>query len=551
MLKDSTARVLVSELSELSEELPTHLTHLTHPTQLCYVIYTSGSTGRPKGTMIEHGPLVNRLNWMQKQYAIDENSTLLQKTPFTFDVSVWEIFWWALVGAKLCVLAAGAEKDPARLVDTIELNRVTVIHFVPSMLNAFLDYIDGAGKTRNISALKQVIASGEALTLQQVRRFNELVYKQNRTKLANLYGPTEATIDVSYFDCPGEDDHLDLVPIGKPIDNIRLYIVNNDLQLQPVRVTGELCIAGVGLARGYLNKPELTAEKFDHDLRDFQDYQDERKNKKFLRGVQGGSFYKKSPPGRRRQKIYLTGDLARWLPDGNIEFLGRKDRQVKVRGFRIELAEIENKLSRHDKIREAVVLAIEDPERDKRLYLYAYIVSEGDITRSELREYLSGKLPDYTIPSYFIAVDRIPLTPNGKVDRKALEASALRVETGVKFVKPRNDIEALIARTWQEVLHTEAVSVYDNFFDVGGTSIDMIQLNWKLQEIFKADDLLMDIFRYPTIRSFAGHMEQGRQSIEKDRDIAAAPRAVPVSREEIKQKRKNQKARRNITDVAN
>jgi hypothetical protein len=185
------------------------------------------------------------------------------------------------------------------------------------------------------------------------------------------------------------------------------------------------------------------------------------------------------------------------------------------------------------------------------LYLYAYIVGEGDINRTGLREYLSGKLPDYMIPSYFTAVEKIPLTPNGKVDRKALEASASSVQTGVKFVKPRNDIEALIAKTWQEVLHTEAISVYDNFFDVGGTSIDMIQLNWKLQEIFKADDLLMEIFRYPTIRSFAGHMEGGQRRMEEDRDMAAAPRAVPVSREEIKQKRRNQKARRNTTNVSN
>lgn len=292
---------------------------------LAYVIYTSGSTGKPKGVMIDHYSLVNRLHWMQKNYPVGADDLILQKTPYTFDVSLWELFWWAVAGARVCFLRPGGEKDPAAIVTAIAEYQVTTIHFVPSMLNAFLGYIESLDDITRLKSLKQVFASGEALNIQQVTKFNRLFHQKSGAKLHNLYGPTEATVDVSYFDCSASQAP-EVVPIGKPVDNIRLYILNRDNQLQPVGVPGELHIAGDGLARGYLNRPELTEEKFIPD------------------------------PFEPGSRLYKTGDLARWLPDGNIEFLGRMDSQIKIRGFRIELGEIENQLALIKTIKDAAVI---------------------------------------------------------------------------------------------------------------------------------------------------------------------------------------------------
>jgi amino acid adenylation domain-containing protein/FkbM family methyltransferase len=303
-------------------------------TSLAYIIYTSGSTGKPKGVMIQHDSLINRLHWMQKQYPIDQKDIILQKTPFTFDVSLWEIFWWSITGARVCCLLPGGEKDPQMIIDTIEKHLITIMHFVPSMLNVFLEFVKNNGQVKQVSGLKQIIASGEALTLPMVRQFNDLLYRANGTRLANLYGPTEATVDVSFFDCsPGEP--LPRIPIGKPIDNIKLYVLDNHLQPMPVGIAGELCIAGDGLARGYLNRPGLTSERF-------------------------LSISNRSHRSYISKKIYRTGDLVKWLPDGNIEFLGRIDHQVKIRGFRIELGEIENQLLRYSPVKEAVATLVED-----------------------------------------------------------------------------------------------------------------------------------------------------------------------------------------------
>ncbi|WP_291571170.1 non-ribosomal peptide synthetase, partial [Clostridium sp. UBA4548] len=314
MLKDSGSKVLLSsnELVEtikfsgevidlcdenLVNENSVNLEKINDSSNLAYIIYTSGTTGNPKGAMIEHRSLVNRLNWMQKKYPITEKDTILQKTTYTFDVSVWEILWWSLVGAKVCMLTPNAEKDPMKIIETIDKYEVTTMHFVPSMLDVFL-YCVGENKNNiNLSSLRQVFSSGEALNFKQVSKF----YKefQNDKKLINLYGPTEATIDVSYFDCC--NDSKKIIPIGKPIDNTGLYILNNN-DVAPIGVAGELYIGGHGLARGYVNRQELTAEKFVDN------------------------------PFEPGTKMYKTGDLARWLPDGNIEFLGRVDNQVKIRG---------------------------------------------------------------------------------------------------------------------------------------------------------------------------------------------------------------------------
>jgi tyrocidine synthetase-3 len=456
--------------------------------QLAYIIYTSGTTGQPKGTAIEHHSLVNRLCWMQKKYPIDEKDTILHKTPFNFDVSVWEIFWWSIVGAKVCLLVPGGEKDPGTIADTVAGNRVTVMHFVPSMLNAFLDYLQENGNTGRLACLKQVICSGEALTVTQVKRFDELLSGKNSIRLANLYGPTEATIDVSYYDCFTQDD-LNLIPIGKPIDNIQLHILDKNLHIQPVGIAGELYIAGVGLARGYINQPELTVEKF-VEHRSYRSYR---------------SYIPK--------RIYKTGDLTKRLSDGNIVFLGRIDHQVKIRGFRIELEEIKTRLLNHRHIKEAVVLAQEHEADNKSLC--AYIAADGPLNVSELREYLSLQLPAYMVPSFFKQLDRIPLTANGKVDRKALRSSGRSLQVGVKYVPPRSQTQIKIASIWKELLQLEKVGIHDKFFDIGGTSMDVIKVNARIKKEFAGEIPLIVMYKYSTVAALAHFLEQGGGEADK------------------------------------
>jgi D-alanine--poly(phosphoribitol) ligase subunit 1 len=389
---EAAIEIINLEAEENYRESPVNLPHINGPQNLAYVIYTSGSTGKPKGVMIEHRPVVNRLHWMQKKYPLNENDRILQKTPFFFDVSVWELFWWSMVGASVCFLLPGFEKFPQAIVETVETRHITTMHFVPSMMSAFLGYMENSGDVPRLANLKQVFCSGEALKPAHVERFNKTLYQQNGTRLINLYGPTEATVDVSYFDCPTDTDGTEIqcIPIGKPIDNIQLYVMDKNFREQPVGTEGELCIGGVGLARGYLNRPKLTAEKF-VEHRSYRSY---------------------------KSYIYRTGDLTRWLPDGNIEFLGRMDFQVKIRGLRIELGEIESILSHHPAVRDCVVLVKETTETI--INLVAYMVTKIGISEVELKKYMKSLLPDYMVPSEFVVLDALPLTPSGKVDRKKL-----------------------------------------------------------------------------------------------------------------------------------
>ncbi len=361
---------------------------LNKPQDLAYVIYTSGSTGKPKGVMIEHRSLVNRLHWMQQAYPIDESDVVLQKTPYYFDVSVWELFWWALQGAKLCFLMPGGERNPLAIVETIKKHQVSVMHFVPSMLNVFLEYLDGksAGVLRSLASVRRVFASGEALTPSHVRKFNDVWSSKTGVRLTNLYGPTEATVDVSYFDCPAQND-FDNIPIGRPIHNTRLYVIRDGQQVA-IGEPGELCIAGIGLARGYLNNATLTDEKFTDN------------------------------PVNPGERIYRTGDIARWLPDGNIEYLGREDHQVKIRGLRIELGEIENTIREYTGITDCVALVKKYSENI--ILIIAYVVCKSDLEVEGLKQHLKKQLPDYMIPNRFEKIAEMPLTPSGKADRKAL-----------------------------------------------------------------------------------------------------------------------------------
>ncbi|GAA0740359.1 amino acid adenylation domain-containing protein [Gaetbulibacter jejuensis] len=311
------------------------------PNNLAYTIFTSGSTGTPKGVMVEHTSVINRIHWMQRKYPIDHNDVILQKTTYTFDVSVWELFWWMLSGSSLALLNMGEEKNPAVIAKTIDKYSISVLHFVPSMLQVFLKYLEDYISIHELKSLKYIFASGEELKINHVHSIQNLFKGNSNTNLINLYGPTEATVDVSYFDCP-QQKQLKKVPIGKPIDNIELYIMDDDCEILPVGVPGELGISGIGLARGYINDEYLTQEKFVEN------------------------------PYKEGERIYKTGDLARWLPDGNIEFLGRlnNDSQVKIRGFRIELGEVESHLLDLDFISNTVVASVGTDGLSKQLVAY-------------------------------------------------------------------------------------------------------------------------------------------------------------------------------------
>lgn len=388
-------KVINLEDPAIYSESADSLSPINGPRDLAYVIYTSGSTGKPKGVMVEHRSLVNRLSWMQNAYPIDQSDVILQKTPFYFDVSVWEIFWWAITGAKMCFLMPGGEKIPLAIVETIKKHNVSTLHFVPSMLNVFLEYLDGKDifHIKKLSSVRWVFSSGEALSTSHVKKYNHIFGQHTNAKLTNLYGPTEATVDVSYYDCP-LDNGFDKIPIGKPIDNTKFFIIKDD-QLLSIGETGELCISGVCLARGYINNAKMTDDKF--------------VNNPILPG----------------EKMYKTGDIARWLPDGNVEYLGREDHQVKIRGLRIELGEIESTIREYKSVQDCIVVVKKYSENI--MLIIAYIVWKTNFDLDELKNHLKKYLPDYMIPNHFVELDQIPLLPNGKADRKSLPEPVLSV----------------------------------------------------------------------------------------------------------------------------
>lgn len=444
--------------------------------QLAYVLYTSGSTGKPKGVMIEHHSVVNRILWMQKMYPIGENDVILQKTPIVFDVSVWELFWWSFTGASVVLLKPDEEKDPEAIIRTIQSEDISTMHFVPSMLSVFLSTVGSKEDFPVLKSLKYVFASGEALKADQVNQFGNLVHTSCDAKLINLYGPTEATVDVSYYEC-SFDKPLDGVPIGRPIDNIELYIVDKMSKLVPIGIAGELCIAGVGLARGYLGNKKLTEEKFVNN------------------------------PFKPGERMYRTGDLARWMQDGNIDFLGRIDHQVKIRGFRIELGEIESQLAAYNGVQEAVVTAV---EKNGDKYLVAYYVSELAVDDAMLRNFLATKLPEYMIPIRFIWMDKMPVTTNGKLDRKALPT--IDFKKTEDFESPTSEVEKQLRDIWSEILtlDKDGISINHNFFELGGHSLKAMVLSNQLTHEFGVAVPLHVILTINTIKKLAAHIENER-----------------------------------------
>ncbi|NNG41645.1 amino acid adenylation domain-containing protein [Pseudoalteromonas sp. NEC-BIFX-2020_002] len=411
------------------------------PTQLAYAIYTSGSTGKPKGVGNTHEAIYNRIAWQQSAYPLTAADVVLQKTPFGFDVSVWEFFWPLMYGAQLVVAPPNAHKDSTQLLDIIIENNITTLHFVPSMLQAFIGHVD----VRSATSIKHILCSGEALPSEVQATALEKLPNAN---VYNLYGPTEAAVDVSHFTCHGNTSLP--VPIGEPIAGIQLYVLDHSLNLSPNRVAGELYIGGIGLARGYVNRPDLTAERFIAN-----------------------------PFAGDGSRLYRTGDLVCWNTSGQLEYLGRTDHQVKIRGFRIELGEIEAGLYGISAVREAVVIADQGPS-GQRLVAYVSGHNGADIDSKELQHALGERLPDYMVPSVIMVLPELPLSSNGKIDRKALPK--VTISSDVDYCSPEGNVERTLANIWQAALNITQVGRFDNFFALGGDSIVGLQIIAKAKQ---------------------------------------------------------------------
>jgi amino acid adenylation domain-containing protein len=505
MLEDTQVPVLLTQQS-LSRDLPQHgalvvcldaerdrvlaneskenpVTCVT-PDNLAYVIYTSGSTGRPKGVMACHRGVCNYLHWRHDYFPLTEADRLLQKASLSFDDSVWEFFEPLTVGARLIMALPGGYRDSAYLVRVIAEQKITAVSFVPSMLQVFLQE-EGVERC---NGLRRVTIGGEALSVELQERY----FARLGAELYNGYGPTEATIAAIFWACKRGDPRR-VVPIGRPIANAQIYLLDSHLQPVPIGIPGELHIGGVGLARGYLNRPDLTAERFIPD-----------------------PFSAKA--GAR---LYKTGDLARYLPDGNIEFLGRMDDQVKIRGYRIELGEIEAMLGQYPAVESSLVVVREDTPGDRRLVAYLVARPEASFNAMEARKYLKQKLPEYMIPSAFVLLNELPLTPNGKVDRKAVPIPDKRQrDQGRMYREPRTPAEKQIERIWADVLRLDKVSIDDNFFDLGGHSLLATQVVTRLKMLFPNEIALRQLFEFPTIAELAAVIIDSQRRRLGDEELA-------------------------------
>ena len=433
-----------------------------HGENLAYVIYTSGSTGKPKGAANRHRSLYNRLRWMQKAYPLTAVDRVLQKTPFSFDVAVWEFFWPLMYGARLVIAEPGAHRDPQKLVDVICRQSVSTLHFVPSMLNAFLEN-ESVGAC---VSLRRIVCSGEALSIEsQARVFSRLPW----VRLYNLYGPTEAAVDVTHWTC--EREVRGAVPIGRPITGTRTVVLDAALNPVPQGVAGELYLGGVGLARGYLHRSALTSERFIAD-----------------------------PFSESGERLYRTGDWVRWSKEGQLEYLGRIDHQVKIRGFRIELGEIESQLLAQPEVREAAAVAQDGPS-GSRLVAYVAGHAEFDVDTSALRERLVQVLPEYMVPAVIVVLERLPLNANGKLDRKALpEPEYAHTEV---YEAPRGEIEETLAAIWSEVLGVKRIGRHDSFFALGGHSLALVRAQTLVQARLAVQLPLRSFFERPSLREIA------------------------------------------------
>ncbi|VVP34366.1 amino acid adenylation domain-containing protein [Pseudomonas fluorescens] len=495
---DSVRTLCLHADADWLSDLPgSDLPNLAVAENLAYMIYTSGSTGKPKGAGNRHVALHNRIEWMQEAYNLLPSDRVLQKTPFSFDVSVWEFFWPLMKGATLVIAAPGEHRDPQRLAALIVEQSVTTLHFVPSMLSAFIS----ADEALACTSLTRIICSGEALPMELQRQTLRNLPQAN---LYNLYGPTEAAIDVTHWTCVEEG--RDSVPIGRPIANLRTCILDSELQPLPLGAVGELYLGGIGLARGYHRRGALTAERFAVD------------------------------PFGSGERLYRTGDLARYRTDGAIDYCGRIDHQVKIRGLRIELGEIEARLQEHADVQDAVVLAVDGPSGKQ---LVAYIVpqeralvdadaEQQGVWRETLKSHLLGSLPDYMVPAQTVLIEQMPLSPNGKLDRKRLPAPTAQVSQRA-FEAPRNAHEQVLAQIWQDVLGIEQVGRQDNFFELGGDSIISIQV---VSRARRAGLSLQprDLFQQQTLQALAAVVKEQAAPLAQQGPVDGVQTLTPIQR---------------------
>ena len=471
---------------KLVNEYPSgNIDTVINPSSLAYVIYTSGTTGKPKGAMIEHRSVVNRIYWMNSEYPINETDKILQKTTYTFDVSVWELFWANWVGAAIVFAHPEEYKDNLYILDLISKEKITVMHFVPSMLAAFEETLtDNRSLQEKTKSMRYLFCSGEALTLEQVRKYHELV---PQCEIHNLYGPTEATVDVLYYDC--NNRNVPKILIGKPIFNTTTYVLDTNRNLLPAGAIGELYIGGDNVCRGYLNNKELTQERFLPNP-----FQTEEEKKEGY-----------------NSRIYKTGDLVRILADGDIEYIGRNDFQVKIRGFRIELEEIESQLLSYPNVRQSVVLAKDHHLGNK--YLVGYYVSDIKIDEEAIRSHLNNYLPEYMVPSVFVHLEKLPLTTNGKLDRKALPNPDFTENH--QYMAPESDTERKLCNIYSEILgiDTSVISVEDDFFRLGGNSILAIKLISKIRTHLNVEVKLIEVLNTNSLRALARIVESNAEYV--------------------------------------
>jgi amino acid adenylation domain-containing protein len=443
---------------------------------LAYLLFTSGSTGRPKGVMIEHHSVINKLVWMQDMHQIDVSQSLLLKTPVTFDVSVWELFWWFFNGSSLAILPPEGEKDPKTIIESVTNNNVSTLIFVPSMFAPFVEYIRSKDVVSKLNNLKYIILIGEALSPQLVMNFNELRTMHFSPRLVNTYGPTEATVAVSYYNCPKKNP-VERVFIGKPIYNTKLIVIDKNSQICPIGVPGELVITGENLARGYIRNTELNTAKF----------------------IQINYFEGK------KIKVYRTGDIVKWDESGELDFIGRVDNQVKIRGYRIELGDIETKLLEHNNIETAVVIVDSNNEESKHLVAYVVLKIQSITDSISIKKFLMLNLPDYMVPTHIVILDKMPLNSSEKIDRKALPKPKLECNSVVS--SPRSETEKVLSKIWESLLDIKNINFTSNFFDIGGNSLLVISMVVQIKKVMNINIEPVTVMQFPSIHDLSVYMD--------------------------------------------
>lgn len=493
ILPETQAKIidLDADQTEIERQPATEVTAAVTPESLAYIIYTSGSTGRPKGVAVAHRQILNRLLWMWETYPFAPDEVSCQKTALSFVDSLWELFGPLLQGSPTLIIPDQVLQEPTRFVDTLRAHGVTRLWLVPSLLRAMLDTLPDLRK--QLPRLNFWVTTGEPLAVELLHRFQK---QMPGAILYNLYGTSEAW-DVTWYEPEAPAQAATNVAIGRPIANMYTYILNQALQPVPPGVAGELYVAGVGLAEGYLDRPELTAEIF-----------------------RANPFPRPKQSGENAARFYKTGDLARYRPDGQIEFIGRVDHQVKLRGFRVEPGEIETALNHHPALRQSVVLAREDTPGDKRLVAYIVPKHKTLPTPSELNDFLGQTLPTYMIPAVYVPLEALPLTPSGKINRLALpKPDQHHRETRAKVVAPRDTLELQLVKIWEKLLRTQPIGIHENFFALGGHSLLAIQLFTQIRNVIGVELPLATLFQAPTIEQLAEVIRAG--TVIPDRSLIA------------------------------